>query len=193
MLVRQLINLTNSEIQELVKILQKVNVVQFGSFTLKDGSISPVYIDLRILPNFPNEFKAIIKLTSKYIKRSRLDEEFDGIIAPPLAGIPLGAALALELEKEFYLARIQQKDHGTKKLIEGNIRNKRILLVDDVITSGISKVPILKTILDHEGILAGLFVFVNRINNPQDQTNLEERFDLSLTNLLCLENLLKLA
>ncbi len=191
--MRQLINLTNSEIQELVQILQRVNVVQFGNFTLKDGSISPVYIDLRILPNFPQEFKAIIKLTSNYIKRSKLDKKFDAIIAPPLAGIPLGTALALELEKEFYLARIQPKDHGTKKLIEGNIKNKRILIVDDVITSGISKVPILKMISEHDGVLAGLFVFVNRINIHQDQTTFEKQFDLTLNYLLHLDDLLKLA
>ncbi len=189
--MKQLINLTNSEIQELVTILQRVNVLQFGNFTLKDGSLSPVYIDLRILPNFPQEFKAIIKLTSNYIKRTKLDKEFDGIIAPPLAGIPLGTALALELDKEYFLARIQPKNHGTKKLIEGNIKNKRILVVDDVITSGISKIPILKTIIDNDGILAGLFVFVNRISNP-DQTTLEKKFDLSLNYLLKLEDLLKL-
>ena len=176
-----------------MKILQRVNVVQFGNFTLKDGSISPVYIDLRILPNFSQEFKAIIKLTSNYIKRAKLDEEFDGIIAPPLAGIPLGTALALELEKEFYLARIQPKDHGTHKLIEGNIKNKRILVVDDVITSGISKAPILKSISDHDGILAGLFVFVNRMNKAQDTTEFEKKYKLSMNYLLSLENLLTLA
>lgn len=191
--MRILIDLTNSEIQELVKILLKVNVVKFGNFTLKDGSTSPVYIDLRILPNFSKEFKAIIKLTSHYIKRSKLDKKFDGIIAPPLAGIPLGTALALELEKEFYLARIQPKDHGTKKLIEGNIENKRILVVDDVITSGISKLPIFKAISDHGGILAGLFVFVNRIANPKDRITFEKESGLTLNYLLSLEELLKLA
>ena len=188
-----LIALKDSEIKELVKILQKVNVVQFGNFTLKDGSKSPVYIDLRILPNFPREFKTIIKLTSDFIRRSKLDEKFDGIIAPPLAGIPLGATLALELEKEFYLARIQPKDHGTKKLIEGNIKNKRILVVDDVITSGISKVPILNTITDHEGILAGLFVFVNRMGSSHNQVRIEKQFNVTLNFLLSMEDILKLA
>ncbi len=192
-MVRILIDLTNTEIQELVEILLRVNVVQFGNFILKDGSNSPVYIDLRILPNFSKEFKTIIKLTSHYIKRSKLDKKFDGIIAPPLAGIPLGTALALELDKEFYLARNQPKDHGTKKLIEGNIENKRILVVDDVITSGISKLPIFKAISDHGGILAGLFVFVNRIGNPKDKIIFERKFDLTLNYLLNLEELLKLA
>ncbi|MHA1236870.1 MAG: orotate phosphoribosyltransferase [Candidatus Hodarchaeales archaeon] len=186
-----MINLKDTEIQELVKILQSVDVLQFGNFTLKDGSISPVYIDLRVLPNFPQEFKAIIKLTSNYMRRSGIDQEFDGIIAPPLAGIPLGTALALELDKDFYLARIQPKNYGTKKLIEGDIKDKRILLVDDVITSGISKEPILKAILDNGGILAGLFVFVNRISSP-DQTTFEKKFDLSLNYLINLKDLLKL-
>ena len=191
--MNQLIKLTDSEIKELVDILQRVNVVQFGKFTLKDGSISPVYIDLRILPNFPREFKTIIDLTSKYIKRSKLDVEFDGIVAPPLAGVPLGTALALKLDKEFYLTRMQVKDHGTKKMIEGNIQNKRILIIDDVITSGSSKIPIIKTILDHGGSIAGLVVFVNRIEIIQDQLEFEKQYALSLNYLLKLENLFKFA
>ncbi len=101
----------------LISTLQKVKVVKFGNFLLKDGSNSTEYIDLRILPNFPKKFQETISIAADFFRKNVDINTCDGIIAPPLAGIPLGVALALELDKEFYLARLQPKDHGTKKII----------------------------------------------------------------------------
>ena len=66
----------------------------------------------------------------------------------------------------------------------------RILVVDDVITSGISKVPILNSISDHDGIPAGLFVFVNRMKKAEDTIEFEKKYICSMSYLLNLDNLL---
>ncbi|WP_455143382.1 orotate phosphoribosyltransferase [Candidatus Hodarchaeum mangrovi] len=152
---------------ELLHILKKLDIVKSGEFLLKDGTISSIYIDLRILPNFPKEFQRVIKIASMFLDANHLIQTIEGITAPPLAGIPLGVALSLELEKSFFLTRVQQKDHGTRKLIEGDIRGKRILIVDDVITSGASKDPIIQSIKAYEGQICGLFVILNRIHNKE--------------------------
>jgi len=152
---------------ELMQIINKLDIVKSGEFLLKDGTYSSIYIDLRILSNFPKEFQRVIEIASKFLENNQLVQLIDGIIAPPLAGIPLGVALSLELEKSFYLTRTQQKDHGTGKLIEGDIRRKRILIVDDVITSGASKIPIIQSIKANGGQICGLFVFINRIHDEK--------------------------
>jgi orotate phosphoribosyltransferase len=182
--------LSSSSAKQLILTLQKVNVVKFGNFILKDGSRSTVYIDLRILPNFPNEFQETISIAADFLRKNVDINTCDGIIAPPLAGIPLGVALALELDKEFYLARFQPKDHGTKKLIEGNISNKRILLIDDVITSGESKIPLINDIRDHGADIISVFVFINRMSDKESITEFEQQNKISISYLLSLQDLL---
>lgn len=182
-------SLNHEEVKRVISILKSINVVKYGKFTLKDGSISPIYIDLRILPNFPKEFKELMKITTEYLEKLKIDEKIDGIIAPPLAGIPFGVALALNLNKEFYLARMKPKEHGTKKLIEGDISGKRILIVDDVITSGGSKIPIINAIKDNDGIPVALFVFVNRIHSKEELLKFEKEASSKVEFLLSLDDL----
>ncbi len=173
-----------------VNLLKEVEIIKYGNFILKDGSESSVYIDLRILPNFPAIFKEIIKITAQYFIQTRLVETFDGIITPPLAGIPLGVALAQELNKAFYLAREKPKNHGQRKLIEGEIASKRILVIDDVITSGSSKIGIFEAIKEHNGQLVGLFVFINRMTSPKRLDEILKEYGIQFFSLLSLNDLL---
>ncbi|MHA2202052.1 MAG: orotate phosphoribosyltransferase [Candidatus Hodarchaeales archaeon] len=175
--------------KQLISTLEKIDVLKYGNFILKDGSKSSIYIDLRILPNFPEEFQEIINIAADCIRNSEIIGKFDGIIAPPLAGIPLGVSLALKLKKRYFLARLEPKNHGTKKLIEGNISNKRILMIDDVITSGGSKIPLINTIRSHGGKIDSLFVFINRMTNKENMKEFELQNNITLSYLLSLENL----
>ena len=182
--------LPSSKLKELISIFKESSVVKFGSFELKNGSLSKVYIDLRVLPNYPKGFQETIKIMAKSIKIDTDIGSFDGIIAPPLAGIPLGLALAFELNKEFYLARLKPKTHGTKKLIEGNISKKRIVIVDDVFTTGESKVPILRAIRDNGGIVDTLVVVINRTPKKEKLTEFEQKNRVKVHYLLSLEDLI---
>ncbi|MFX0015616.1 MAG: orotate phosphoribosyltransferase [Promethearchaeota archaeon] len=176
--------------KQVINTLKKISVLKYGQFKLKNGSISSVYIDLRILPNFPKEFQKIIKISADFIQKNEKIGFFDAIIAPPLAGVPLGVAIALELKKEFYLARLQIKNHGTRKLIEGNVQNKRILMVDDVITSGGSKIPLLESIRSHGAKIDSVFVFINRMPDKNSLDAFEQDNNVSLSFLLSLNDLL---
>ncbi len=182
--------LSSSLVSKLVSIFKEVDAVKFGSFELKDGSLSKVFIDLRILSNYPKEFQETVKIMASYIESDSDIGQFDGIVAPPLAGIPLGVALALEMNKEFYLARYQTKKHGTKKLIEGDISKKRILLVDDVFTAGESKVPLVNEIRDHGGIVNTLSVVINRSSKKEKLTEFEQKHQVKVNYLLSLEDLI---
>jgi len=175
--------------KELINILHKIGAVNFGKFELKNGSISPVYIDLRILPNFPAVFVQSIRIAGHFLKNEGIITSIDGLTAPPLAGVPLGVALAIELNKPFYLARTMPKNHGTKKIIEGDVFGKRILVVDDVITSGKSKTPFIRSIVDNGGFIECIFVFVNRMHSIDDLKRFEIKNGVKVISLLTLEDL----
>ncbi|MFW9897337.1 MAG: orotate phosphoribosyltransferase [Candidatus Thorarchaeota archaeon] len=144
----------------IVKILEESGALKFGEFTLASGEKSKYYIDLRIIPNFPETFEKIIDLAVTYIKDNI---QFDGVVAIPLAGIPFGIMIANRLQKPFYILRKEPKEHGLKKMIEGNIKKgHKILLIDDLITSGFSKLFAIDALREEGAVVNDLFVFVDR-------------------------------
>ncbi|MFV2015565.1 MAG: orotate phosphoribosyltransferase [Candidatus Heimdallarchaeota archaeon] len=146
--------------------LYEIQALKFGDFTLASGAKSSFYIDLRFLPSFPKVFFNLIEQMYKYIEAI----EFDAIIGIPLAGIPFATALSLSSEKPLHLLRKTPKDHGLKKFIEGpSIEGKKILLVDDLISSGYSKEFAIKAIRDVGGKVSDLVVLINRATDSLDE------------------------
>jgi orotate phosphoribosyltransferase len=105
----------------------------------------------------------LIALAVGYIKKHI---EFNGVVAIPLAGIPFGTMIASHLQKPFYLLRKEPKKYGLKKMVEGKIKNgQKILLVDDLISSGFSKVFAINALREEGAIVEDLFVFVCRTSD----------------------------
>jgi uridine monophosphate synthetase len=127
-------------IENLVLTLHDIGAVQFGRFRLHSGRESRIYIDLRVLVSFP---EALRGATAAY--RAVLEPlAYDLLAATPLAGLPIGTALCLELDKPLIYPRKTAKSYGTGKNIEGRYSiGQTALVVDDLITSGES---ILETI-----------------------------------------------
>jgi orotate phosphoribosyltransferase len=127
-------------VEALVMTLHDIGAVQFGRFQLHSGRESRIYIDLRVLVSFPFALREAVTAYRTVI--TPLD--YDLLAATPMAGLPIGTALCLALDKPLIYPRKTAKSYGTGKNIEGRWAvGQRVVVVDDLITSGDS---ILETI-----------------------------------------------
>lgn len=122
---------------ELCKVLTKIGALKFGTFKLAGGKVSPYYIDLRIVPSFPEAFQKICDLYIDLITTDIGTDNFDRIAGIPTAGIPFASIIAYHLKKPFFYIRQHIKLHGRERRVEGVLMpGDRVLLIDDLITSG---------------------------------------------------------
>jgi uridine monophosphate synthetase len=152
--------------REFIELALSSQVLRFGQFTLKSGRSSPYFFNAGLF----NTGRAQAKLSSAFaarIAKSRM--EFDVIFGPAYKGISLaaGVAAALYLEhgidKGYAYNRKEAKDHGEGGMLVGaDVKGKRCLLVDDVISAG-TAIREAKAILDGAGAkLTGVAIALDR-------------------------------
>ncbi len=148
---------------ELCRVLHKIGALKFGVFKLTSGRTSPYYIDLRIVPSFPDAFRKVCDL---YIILAKTDlgmNSFERVAGIPTAGIPFASFVAYQLQKPFLYIRQRPRLHGRERRIEGIIMpGDRVLLVDDLITTGGSLRRAARAIRAEGGIVNNALVLLDR-------------------------------
>jgi orotate phosphoribosyltransferase len=151
------------EKSELSQILNRIGAIKFGTFKLTSGRISPYYIDLRIIPSFPDAFQKVCDLYIKLLDKDLGVENFDRIAGIPTAGMPFASVIAYHLKKPFIYIRSKVKLHGRERRIEGVIMpGNRVLLVDDLVTTGLSLRKAAKNMRAEGGVVSDALVMLDR-------------------------------
>jgi orotate phosphoribosyltransferase len=144
-------------------MLNKIGALQFGTFKLTSGKISPYYIDLRIVPSFPDAFQRISGFYLDFIRKEIDPKSFHRIVGIPVAGIPYAAIIAYNFKKPFLYIRKGVRLHGRQRRIEGILApGEHILLIDDLITTGLSLRKAAKAITAEGGVVKEAAVLIDR-------------------------------
>lgn len=151
-------------VKEFAIFLHQNKIIKFGDFTLASGKKSSYYVDLRLVPSYPHEFRKMIKyLQNRIAEISGLDD-FDAIVSVPTGGLVIASALAIEIVKPLIYVRSKPKGYGTSKLVEGKIhQGMKVLMIDDVATTGSSIVNAIKALKEEKIVVNDAFVIVNRM------------------------------
>ena len=126
--------------QEFVQFSLDCGVLKFGEFKTKAGRMSPYFFNAGLF----DDGAKLGRLAGFYAQRLvGSGIEFDMIFGPAYKGIPLGAAVAIELARlgknvPFAYNRKEAKDHGEGGTLVGAPVRGRVLIVDDVMSAGTS-------------------------------------------------------
>lgn len=124
--------------KEIIDILIKIGAISINTenkYWWTSGILSPIYIDNRLIFNYPKERKIIESSLAQLIKEKF--PQATKIVGVATAGIGHGALVADILDLPFAYSRTSQKEHGKKNMIEGKIdQDDKIVIVEDLISTG---------------------------------------------------------
>ena len=147
----------------------EANALKFGEFTLKSGRKSPYFFNASALIEHGSLDKLGEILAAK-VKDSNL--EVDMIFGPAYKGIFLGSILATKLSKEGNMPicfnRKEVKDHGEGGSLIGALPKGNVLIIDDVISSGLAIREALDYLRKYDVNVAGALVTLDRQEQGQN-------------------------
>jgi len=128
--------------QEFVQFAVESGVLKFGQFKTKAGRMSPYFFNAGLF----DDGAKLGRLAQFYARQLLVEEvntglQFDMIFGPAYKGIPLAAAVSIELARlgrnlPFAYNRKEAKDHGEGGTLVGAPLKGRVLIVDDVMSAG---------------------------------------------------------
>ncbi len=146
-------------LEESLKILKETKALQDGHFILSSGLHSPRYVQCAQLFSKPNKAIKICSSLAEKIKSSLKD--FDLVLSPAMGGIIIGYEIGKILNKETIFS---ERINGEFKLRRGFEipKNKKILIVEDVITTGKSSLECSKLVIESGGEVVGYSCIIDR-------------------------------
>jgi orotate phosphoribosyltransferase len=143
------------KVAEFLLQIKAIKLQPNNPFTWASGWKSPIYCDNRVTLSHPSIRTYIRQKLTQLVQ-----EEYgsvDLIVGVATAGIPQGALVAQELGLPFAYVRAKAKEHGTGSLIEGEIvEGQRVVLVEDLISTGKSSLAAVAALRDAGLSVAGL-------------------------------------
>lgn len=167
----------------LTQMLKSCGALQFGHFVLTSGAESQYYIDIKKASTDPKTLKQIAK------DMAPLANGYDMLAGMELGAVPLVVALSLETNIPYVIVRKEKREHGTGKQIEGSsIEHKKVLIVEDVTTSGGSVLKTIQVLRENHSIVDRVICVVDRESGAKEKI---EMLDVIFTPLLSVSDILR--
>ena len=169
-----LVNFSVEFVKEFATFLHQNGALKFGDYTLSSGKNSSYYVDLRLVSSFPHQFRKMVKKLQDLISEEIGFDNFDCLASVPTGGLVIASALAMETVKPLIYVRTKPKEHGMTKSIEGVIRKgMKVLMIDDVATTGHSVIDSIKQLKDAGIVVNDVYVILNRLEGAEKALKLE--------------------
>ena len=134
-----------TENNEILNIYKKENALLEGHFILSSGKHSSAYLQSAIVLSIPKHLKKIASELAKNIKKKIETDKIDLVVSPAMGGVVIGSKIGEVLNKKaIFLERV----HGNFTLRRGFqiSKNDKVLLVEDVLTTGKSSLESMQCI-----------------------------------------------
>ena len=149
-------------------ILRKTDALLEGHFVLSSGLHSSKYIQCAKLLSFPNKAEKICKSLSNKIKKRF--KKIDLILAPAMGGIIIGYEIGKLLKKETIFCERVKGKFNLRRGFEIK-KGSRVLIIEDVITTGKSSMECAKLIKNAKASLVGFASIIDRSNKKSLKIN----------------------
>ena len=154
-----------SEKKERLKRILLENSILRGRFTLASGKESDYYIDARLTTLHPEGVSLAADIFLEEIKRDPRIKTVGGptMGADPIVGALIAASYRANYPLRGFLVRKKEKEHGTGKLVEGNlVADDNAAVVEDVVTSGGSVITAIAAVKGAGADVRKVLVIVDR-------------------------------
>lgn len=152
--------MTNSELAAAIREIAYLT----GEFTLRSGRKSRYYLDKYL---FETEPRLLRELGSRFA--AYVDSQTVRIAGAELGAVALAAATSMACERPFVIVRNSKKaDYGTGKLVEGRLNaGDRVLLVEDIATSGGQAIEAVKTLREAGAVVERVVAVIDRLEGAR--------------------------
>ncbi|MBY0379580.1 MAG: orotate phosphoribosyltransferase [Burkholderiales bacterium] len=153
-------NLLNQEKhEELILALYDKQMIKFGHFTLKSGHTSYIYADIRTAIAYPAIFRAVCDIFYAQMYSC----EYDFICGVAYSALTFASGIAYAHQIPMLLKRKEAKEYGTQKVLEGVYKaNQKVLIIEDVVTSGASILETTGVLEDNHLIVKDICFLIDR-------------------------------
>ena len=163
--------------QSFVQFSLDCGVLRFGQFTTKAKRLSPYFFNAGLF----DDGAKLLRLAGFYAQRIQASGiAFDMLFGPAYKGIPLVAAIAMELARRgrnvpFAYNRKEAKDHGEGGSLVGAPVKGRVIIIDDVISAGTSVRESVKLIRDAGAEPAAVLIALDRMEKSGAATEIGDK------------------